>query len=82
MAKRIVTHARVVAGRVTAVCNPDEWWSPRSTHDVAVDISERVHTYLVRRSTGELVPVETTYDGKLLSAMLRGKDILKYLPPC
>lgn len=81
MARRIVTHTRVVGGSVTAVCNPDEWWSPRSAGDVAIDISGRVHTYFVRRSTGKLIPIETR-DGGLLVAVSQGNDILGNLPPC
>lgn len=54
MSGRIVTNARIVEGRLRALCNPEEWWSPRTVEDVIVDIESRSHTYFVVDSAGRL----------------------------
>lgn len=48
MIERIVTSSKKDSlGNITAVCNPGEWWSPRSSEDVINDIEELLYEYYV-----------------------------------
>lgn len=49
MADRRVTRTRKDKdGDITALCNPGEYWSPRTKADVIRDIEGRLHTYYVQ----------------------------------
>ncbi|MDF1596168.1 MAG: DUF3892 domain-containing protein [Acidimicrobiia bacterium] len=66
---------------VIAVCNPDEWWSPRHVSDIIVDIQTGQHTYhlitgdgrelalrVVAGTTGTMLRTETdTWKGQALA---------------
>lgn len=53
MADRAVTKARKnLQGNIVALGCPDEWWSPRSSGDIIVDIESGAHTYYVPWTTG------------------------------
>ena len=78
MARRIVTHSRKHAGRVIAVGNPAEWWSPRSATDIAVDID-----YWARDADRQLVRASLSNDRNMIHAWTSaGRDLLLLLPPC
>ena len=48
MIERKVTNTRKdEKGRVIAICNPVEWWSPRSLAEVINDIEESFYRYYV-----------------------------------
>ncbi len=48
MVKRIITACkRDSSGKIVAVCNPAEWWSPRDTEEVIRDIEENLYEYYV-----------------------------------
>lgn len=48
MADRQVTQSRKDSdGDITALCNPDSYWSPRLKRDAINDIESRLHTYFV-----------------------------------
>ena len=48
MIERKVTNTRKdEKGRVIAICNPIEWWSPRSLAEVINDIEESFYRYYV-----------------------------------
>ena len=48
MARRQVTNSRKgYDGDILAVCNPEEFWSPRFKHDVIRDIENKIHSYYV-----------------------------------
>jgi Vacuolar protein sorting-associated protein 62/Protein of unknown function (DUF3892) len=40
-------------GNITALCNPDESWSPRIVSEVISDIESGVHDYVVRSDLGD-----------------------------
>jgi hypothetical protein len=39
-------------GNITALCNPDEKWSPREKEDAIRDIEDKIHTYYVQWPEG------------------------------
>lgn len=83
MARRIVTHSRKHAGRIIAVGNPAEWWSPRSTTDVTVDIDAGAHTYWARHTDRQLARVSLSTDRNTIHAWTSDdRDLLLHLPPC
>lgn len=83
MARRIVTHSRKHAGRVIAVGNPTEWWSPRSATDVAIDIDAGAHTYWTRHADRQLARVSLSTDRTTIHAWASdGRNLLFFLPPC
>ena len=48
MSERRVTRSRKdTDGDITALCNPDEYWSPRYKDDAIRDIGFSVHSYYV-----------------------------------
>jgi len=48
MIERKITNTRKdEKGRVIAICNPVEWWSPRSLAEVINDIEESFYKYYV-----------------------------------
>ncbi len=54
MADRTVTQTLKNAdGDITALCNPDESWSPRSVTEVIADIESGAHGYIVRSDLGD-----------------------------
>jgi Protein of unknown function (DUF3892)/Vacuolar protein sorting-associated protein 62 len=54
VAERAVTHTlKNSSGDITALCNPDESWSPRSVSEVIADIESRVHGYVVLSEEGD-----------------------------
>jgi len=49
MADREVTRTRKdTKDVIAALCNPAEWWSPRTKEDVIRDIDSKDHTYHVK----------------------------------
>ena len=84
MARRTVTHTRKYCDRVIAVGNPDQWWSPRGTLDVIVDIDTGLHRYYVTDTDGRVVIL--TVDGptgqQCHAPGLDGADLLAQLPDC
>lgn len=54
MADRPVTHTlKNSDGDITALCNPDESWSPRSVSEVIADIESKIHRYVVLSEEGD-----------------------------
>ena len=47
MAHRQVTQTRKLDGNITALCNPEQDWSPRSSAKAIEDIEGNVHSYYV-----------------------------------
>lgn len=85
MARRRVTHARKHNGRVVALGNPEDWWSPRSIVDAIVDIDTGLHRYYVTDTNGHVVIIQTIAEptGPQLHAPRHyGGDLLSQLPEC
>lgn len=85
MARRRVTHTRKHSGRIIALGNPDEWWSPRPVIDAVVDIDTRLHSYYITDAASRIVAVEVLArpSGERLHAPGNdGTDLLRYLPDC
>ena len=36
------------SGNIVMLCNPAEWWSPRSASEILYDIEEAMYLYFVR----------------------------------
>lgn len=81
MDRRVRSTKKDANGKITALCNPGQDWSPRSTRDVSRDISAGRKSYYVvehqRRSylrdvSGELAA----------GAGATGGDMLALLPTC
>ena len=54
MAERPVTKtAKGPDGEITALCNDEAWWSPRSRDDAINDIESGEHTYYVAWTYGQ-----------------------------
>jgi len=85
MARRKVTHSRKHNGRVTALGNPEEWWSARAAEEVIVDIDTGLHRYYGTDAAGRIIAVEivAVSTGKRLHAPeYQGADLLIRLPDC
>ena len=82
MARRLVTHARNQNGRVVLVCNPEEWWSPRTVTDVAIDIETGAHTYHIRLQEHHTIKITREPATDRLTAEHNGIDHLLHLPTC
>lgn len=85
MARRRITHTRKHNGRVIALGNPDEWWSPRSVIDAIVDIETRLHRYYVTDAASRIVVVELLAGAsgdRLHAPGVDGADLLRALPDC
>ncbi len=55
MTDRPVTHTlKNGDGDITALCNPDESWSPRAASEVIAEIESGTHRYLVMADTGDV----------------------------
>ena len=85
MARRKVTHARRRGSHIVALGNPAEWWSPRSTADVIVDIDTGLHRYYVTDTDGCVATIRTVTrpTGQQWHAPGHdGGDLLSQLPDC
>jgi len=77
-----------LGGDITALCNPGEFWSPRSKDHVISDIESRAHTYTViwPAGTGKPTPVRVVNGpkGKYLRSDRDDttKNNLDELPDC
>ena len=48
MIKRRITNTKKDSfGNIVALCNPGEWWSPRSKYELIYDIEELLYIYYV-----------------------------------
>jgi len=45
MDRKVISTKRDKTGKIVALCNPNESWSPRRTADVLVDISSGKRSY-------------------------------------
>ena len=83
MARRTVTHVSVTNGRVRTLCNPQEWWSPRTGEDAIVGIEAGEHTYWAVQTDGTIARIQPSGDFALLVALDSvGADVLPRLPKC
>ena len=86
MADRAVTRTdKDVDGDITRLCNPEEFWSPRSKQNVIYDIESENHTYYVPWPTGRTeIRVVNGPNGKYLRTNRDGtsKNNLDDLPDC
>ncbi len=86
MADRRVRQTRKdFEGDITALCNPSEFWSPRSKWDAIQDIEGRTHTYYVQEAGTRVdVNVVDGPTGKYLrtTADPRDSNNLDNLPNC
>ncbi|KAA3637571.1 MAG: DUF3892 domain-containing protein [Armatimonadetes bacterium] len=85
MAIRKVTHTRKHNGQIVALGNPEEWWSPRSVIDAAVDIVTRLHRYYVTDTTGRIVPVKVLAElsgDRIHAPGTDDANLLRFLPDC
>lgn len=58
MIERKVTKSRKDSNRnITAICNPGEWWSPKTSIEVIKEIEEKLYSYHVILS-GEKVDIK------------------------
>ncbi|MEA3510643.1 MAG: hypothetical protein U9R51_04325 [Actinomycetota bacterium] len=85
MMRRKITHTRKRDGRVVAVGNLPEWWSPRGVSDVGVDIEAQQHTYWAVAPDRRLVRIEAVAEApvsRLRAVDSDGTDVLERLPDC
>jgi hypothetical protein len=86
MADRAVTQTGKDAdGDITRLCNPGEFWSPRSKQDAIDDIELGNHTYYVPWNSGRTaIRVVDGPNGKYLRTDRDGtsKNNLDDLPDC
>ena len=87
MADRRVTHSgKDRDGDITKLCNPGQYWSPRSKDDAISDIESKVHTYYTQDRYGRRsdVIVVKRGSGKYLRTDPNGQseDNLDNLPNC
>lgn len=86
MARRKVTHTRKHHGEVTAVGNPDQWWSSRAVADVIIDIDTGLHRYHITDTNGRTIPIVIhggTSRRHLAAIGTNGKNLLlHHLPDC
>ena len=47
MERKVTNTRKDENGRIIALCNPVEWWSPRTLAEVIIDIEESFYTYYV-----------------------------------
>lgn len=58
MATRIVTQTKKDRdGDIIALCNPEDWWSPRSKSDAIRDIENNIHSYYASWNDGQRTPI-------------------------
>jgi hypothetical protein len=79
MDRRVNSTKKDRNGKIVAVCNPGQTWSPRSTKDVARDInSGRSSYYVVENARRSYL---RTVSGNLeAGASATGADVLALLP--
>lgn len=59
--RRITCSRKDLHGDITAICNPDQWWSPRSKGEAITDVELRLHRYYVQVG-GQRVDVHVVDD--------------------
>ncbi len=86
MADRHVTRSGKDAdGDITALCNPNAWWSPRQKGDAVRDIETGTHAYYVGSGTSRVnVHVVNGPTGKYLrtDGDPKSQNNLNNLPNC
>lgn len=49
MIERQITNTKKdSSGNIVSLCNPAEWWSPKSANEILYDIEEDMYLYFVR----------------------------------
>ena len=81
MSSRSITHVTTDGTKTLRLCNPSEWWSPRSSVDVIVDIESGQHTYWAIDSNRIVRRIIVT-NGRLSAPDEHGTDTLHGLPVC
>jgi hypothetical protein len=83
--RKIISSKKDSLGNITAVCNPGEWWSPRSSEDVINDIEDLLYEYFVIVDGAKVkISVVLGATGKYLRTDPDKtiKNNLDYLPDC
>ena len=83
--RRVTKSGKDEDGDITALCNPNESWSPRKKKDAIADIEGNVHTYYVEKG-GKRTNIEVVNGptGKYLrtNADPTSENNLDNLPEC
>ncbi len=79
MSSRTITHSKSDGVKTVWLCNPEEWWSPRSSVDVIVDIESGQHTYWAI-DRNRIVRRIIVTNGRLSAPDEHGTDTLHDLP--
>lgn len=81
MDRRVRSTKKDRSGKIIALCNPGQDWSPRSTRQVARDISAGRKSYYVEQQ--ERRTYLRSVSGKLaVGPDATGADMLAQLPTC
>lgn len=83
--RRVTRSGKNKEGDITALCNPNETWSPRKKADAIADIENRTHTYYVENGGKRTdVHVVNGPNGKYLrtDADKKSANNLDNLPDC
>jgi len=85
--RRVTRSRKDSKGNITAICNPDESWSPRLKDDAITDIDDKGLTYYVLQKGGTRAEIEVV-DDPVKGKYLRTRpdqtvdNNLDNLPPC
>ena len=85
-ARKVISCKRDTSGDVTLLCNPGEYWSPRTKEEAIEDIEKKVHSYYVQTIEGEKsnIKIIEGVSGKYLRSTYdsRSPMNLSNLPEC
>lgn len=86
MIERRITNTRINKdGKIVAVCNPSEWWSPRDVFEVINDIEQSFYVYYIQTEEQKLeLKVANGTSEKYLrtNSKLVADNLLEKLPHC
>jgi hypothetical protein len=83
--RKITNSIKDSSGNITAICNPGEWWSPKTSEEAIEEIEEMLYSYHVILN-GEKVDIKVVHGetGKYLRTDpdKTTKNNLDELPEC
>ena len=45
--RKVIKSRKDLNGNITAICNPGEWWSPKTSSEAIKEIEEKLYSYYV-----------------------------------